>query len=63
MTDEALTTLALKVPDIGSYSSENKIIDFSKNIDEQFVKLLNLTDSEFEYIKNRIESLRPKEIK
>ncbi len=63
MTDEALTTLALKVPDIGSYSSENKIIDFSKDIDEQFVKLLNLTDSEFEYIKNRIDSLRPKEIK
>lgn len=61
LTDEALTTLALKVPDIGDYNKSN-LIDFDKNIDEQLINLLKLTKEEVSYIKNRINNLRSKEV-
>lgn len=57
MTDESLTTLALKVPDILEYKNNN-FIDFSKNIDVQLCKLLSLTQSEFNYIKEVVNNLR-----
>ena len=50
LTDEALTSLAKLVPDIMDYTSNNGIINFSKNIDEQLFDLLDLTDAEIEYI-------------
>lgn len=58
MTDEALTTLALKVPDIQDYSSNNNIIDFSKNIDMQLCELIGLTQNEMNYLKSVVDSLR-----
>lgn len=61
LTDEALTTLALKVPDINNYY-KNELIDFEKDVDEQLINLLNLTKEEVNYIKNRINSLRSKEV-
>ena len=58
MTDEALTTLALKVPDMSDYTSDNKLIDWSQDIDSQLQKLMSLSDTEFEYIKNTVQSVR-----
>lgn len=58
MTDEALTTLALKVPDMSDYTSDNKLIDWSQDIDSQLQKLMSLSDAEFEYIKNTVQSVR-----
>lgn len=58
MTDEALTSLGLLVPDIEDYSSNNGIIDFNKDIDEQLCCLIQLSDDEMLYIKTAVESLR-----
>ncbi|MCM1295474.1 MAG: Eco57I restriction-modification methylase domain-containing protein [Muribaculaceae bacterium] len=58
MTDEALTTLAMKVPDISNYTSKNKFINFSKDIDTQLCSLLGITSSEYDYLKNKVDNLR-----
>ncbi len=50
MSDESLTSLAKFVPDIGDYRQDNGFIDFSKDIDEQFKTLLNLSEDEKKYI-------------
>ena len=60
MTNEALTSLAKKVPDLIDYTDNNEIIDFSNNLDEQMYKLLNLTFEEIEYIKEKIDNIRKK---
>ena len=62
MTDEALTTLGMKVPDIGDYSSDNNYLNFSDDIDTQLAKLVGLTNEELEYVKLRIDNLRKKEM-
>lgn len=51
LTDEALTSLAKKVPDILDYSDNNGIIDFNKNVDEQLYKILNISIDEQNLIK------------
>lgn len=58
MTDEALTSLGKKVPDLLDYSSGNKLIDFSADLNEQMFKLLDLTEVEVDYIKGKIDNLR-----
>ena len=50
MTDESLTTLALKVPDILDYSDKNKFIDFSIDIDTQLKSKIGFTVKESAYI-------------
>lgn len=55
LTDESLTSLGKAVPDIIDYSKDNKFIDFNHEIDEQLRKLINLTDDEFNYIKNKVD--------
>ena len=52
LTDEALSTLGVRVPDIKDYTNDNKLIDFSKDVDAQLTNLMSITVSEFEYIKN-----------
>jgi type II restriction/modification system DNA methylase subunit YeeA len=52
MTDEALTSLGKKVPDMMDYSNKNKLIDFSKDLNEQLYKLVDLTDEEVAYIES-----------
>ena len=52
MSDEALTSLAKVVPDIGDYTNKNKLIDFGKNIDNQLMDLVGITKKEMAYIKN-----------
>lgn len=59
MTDEALTTLALKVPDINNYAN-NGLIDFKGDIDAQLAALMKLTDEEVQYVNNTIKNLRNK---
>ena len=58
MTDEALTSLGLLVPDIENYSFDNGIIDFRKNIDEQLYSKIQLTASDIAYIKDVVDHHR-----
>lgn len=60
LTDEALTSLGKEVPDIGNYSSENTILDFTKNIDAQMCSIFGISDSEFAYMRNRVDGIRSK---
>lgn len=58
MTDENLTSLAKKVPDITDYKSNNGLIDFSKDVDQQMCCLMNITPDEYQYIVNRVDTFR-----
>ena len=51
-TNEALTSLAKQVPDIGNYQDDNGIIDFSKDMNEQLYILFNISREEQSYIKS-----------
>lgn len=55
LTDENLSSLAKLVPDLLDYTNEQKIIDFSKNIDSQIYKLLNLTTNEVKAIESKVK--------
>ena len=50
MTDESLTSLALKVPDILNYSDKNKFIDFRSDIDQQLFDLFKISSVEQRHI-------------
>lgn len=58
LTDENLSSLAILVPDLLDYTQNQKLIDFSEDIDQQFSKLLNLSNEEIDRINNRLNSLR-----
>lgn len=58
MTDEALSSLALKVPDILDYTNENKFIDFSQDVDSQLFQLFGLSDDQIQYVINRVNEIR-----
>lgn len=58
MTDEALTSLAKKVPDLINYSKQNTFIDFSKDLDEQLFSKLSLSSEEVQYIKDYVDDWR-----
>ncbi|HFI0862282.1 TPA: Eco57I restriction-modification methylase domain-containing protein [Streptococcus suis] len=55
LTDENLSSLAKLVPDLLDYTNEQKIIDFSKSIDSQIYKLLNLTTNEVKAIESKVK--------
>lgn len=57
MTDEALTSLGKKVPDLMDYTAKNKLVDFSKDLDVQLKELVDLTDEELDYIKGAVRPL------
>lgn len=63
MTDESLSSVGKRVPDLMKYNSQNQIIDFSQNLDAQLYQLINLTDSEKKYIEEQVDNLRKKEMK
>ena len=46
MTDEALTSLGKKVPDIMDYSDQNTLVDFQKDLNPQLYALVGLTSDE-----------------
>lgn len=53
MTDESLTSLGKRVPDLLDYGTSG-IVDFSKDINEQINQLIGLSNQEIEYIKTKI---------
>lgn len=54
MTDESLTSLAKKVPDLIDYTSSNNYINYSLNVDDQVNKLFGITDEEITYMMSQI---------
>lgn len=60
MTDEALTTLGRKVPDICNYTDNNGIIDFNADIDKQLFMLSGLHAETISYIKSTVDNIRKK---
>ena len=54
LTDEALTSLAKKVPDIVNYKDDNGIIDFNKDIDMQLYELFNIGEADQAFIKKTL---------
>lgn len=56
LSDESLGSLAKFVPDLNDYNSL-KFVDFSKNIDGQFYKILNLSEEEIAYIESMIRPM------
>ena len=56
MTDEALTSLGKKVPDILDYTDDNGILDFSKDLNKQLYELVGLSDSEIAYIESVVKA-------
>lgn len=58
LTDEKLTSLGKKVPDLLDYTNNNKYIDYSGDVDEQLKNIFLITDDQMDYIKRRIFNLR-----
>lgn len=58
MTDEALSSLAKRVPDIGRYDDNNGLLDFSGDIDNQLALLIGLSNDDMEYIISRVDGIR-----
>lgn len=52
MTDESLTSLAKKVPDLLDYSDDNGIIDYSGDVNAQLYAFFGIDNSNQQYIKN-----------
>ena len=63
MTDESLTSVGKRVPDLLTYTAENTLIDFSQNVDAQLYKIIGLTKEETNYIEETVNNIRKKEMK
>ena len=57
MTDESLTSLGKKVPDLMDYTSGNTLIDFSSNINAQLYTAIDLTSEEISYVEEKIRTV------
>ncbi len=51
LTDESLTSLAKKVPDLLDYSDDNGIVDYNGDINAQLYKLLGIDDKNQQHIR------------
>ena len=51
MTDESLTSLAKKVPDLLDYTDNNGLIDYNGDVNVQLYKLFDIDDAQQQYIK------------
>lgn len=51
LTDESLTSLAKKVPDLGNYSDDNGIIDYSGDVNAQLYDYFNISKEDQKHIK------------
>lgn len=58
LTDEALTSLAKKVPDLLDYSDKNKLIDYTKDVDAQLYDLFGIDSINQIYIKRKLSEKR-----
>ena len=61
LTDESLTSLAKKVPDLLDYSDNNGLIDYSGNVNEQLYKLFGIDEKNQQHIKEVLASKNTKE--
>ncbi len=57
MTDESLTSLGKKVPDIMDYSDQNKLVDFSRELNEQLNDLIGLSSDEIAFIESKVKGM------
>ena len=58
MTDESLTSLGKRVPDLMDYKSDNGFLDYSADIDEQLFQLFQLNQEDIAYVKQRVDRIR-----
>lgn len=58
MTDEALTSLGKRVPDLSNYTNNNNLVDFSKPLDLQLYSLIKLQSDDIEYIEKIVNNIR-----
>ena len=56
LTDESLTSLAKKVPDLMDYSDNNGLIDYSGNVNEQLYSLFGIDEKNQQHIKELLSS-------
>lgn len=56
LTDESLTSLAKKVPDLLDYSDSNGLIDYSGNVNNQLYALFGIDDQNQQHIKEVLAS-------
>jgi hypothetical protein len=56
LTDESLTSLAKKVPDLLDYSDNNGLIDYSGNVNEQLYSLFGIDEKNQQHIKELLSS-------
>ena len=61
LTDESLTSLAKKVPDLLDYSDSNGLIDYSGNVNEQLYKLFGIDEKNQQHIKEVLVGKNAKE--
>ena len=52
LTNEALSSLAKKVPDLLNYTNENRFIDFSRDINPQLYELFGIDEETQNYIRS-----------
>lgn len=50
LTDESLTSLAKKVPDLLDYTDTNGVIDYNDNVNTQLYELFGINQKEQQYI-------------
>lgn len=56
LTDEALSSLARKVPDLLDYSDQNTLINYQKDVNSQLYKLFGLDELSQQYIREKLSS-------
>lgn len=56
LTDESLTSLAKKVPDLLDYSDENGIIDYNDDVNTQLCRLFGIDDKNQQHIREVLAS-------
>lgn len=56
LTDESLTSLAKKVPDLLDYTNDNGLIDYSGNVNEQLYQLFGIDEKNQQHIKEVLTS-------
>ena len=57
MTDESLSSLGKRVPDLMDYSDNNKFIDFSKDLNEQLYIMFKLSSDEINFIETTVKPM------
>ena len=54
LTDESLTSLAKKVPDLLDYTDDNGIIDYSGDVNAQLYALFDINETEQQHIRQTL---------